>query len=987
MLPSPARRLLHHQEPSRSHSKEKAQELSSANSPANVEDEFKALFAEYEDLLKKPRVKSAGEHGEHVLFTLLENKSMYDSWSSWCNGHVGIKYFLKKLLGKHHHLLDAKHPNLQYNTLAYALVFKQHDFIDVVLQVNNIEGARATLVSFTKKTSEDNTPVHEVVQFMREEATEDILKDVLKEMLPQEQMEDDSSNGEQSEARDEDQGTFSANISEGGTSLQDDDLKDDESEASSLQAEGSEIEAHEDDEPNTEDDKIGTETPAAAASAETTSTNLSMLIPALDCRLLIVEDMLKAWKMALKATNKAGRTPYQERIERLKECQAFKTLLSVIKNGDTEEVKKEALRKVVVADPVAQHILAFCVREFDNRDDIVQFLYQSDDERHLDFDLAGLPKTYISLSFLRELGTHIRFESVLKYVALPMLSVELPKTQQFARKKLPQAEVKSMTDLRAVFEWLRQSQVKKIIKVTVIDYGGQRHSDPAIEEALRGFDVEVWDWKKVDLCSDVIFNCASSVREISLYPSGNGAALMGWSGPKGFGNRKKFPKGEDDTEFERERLLTAINNFKTQLNIIHRGPKALEEYVLAFFINGLQSEHQTFFRAKNAKQLASEGQSLIQRLKTISLDQGSIAKKEQSEIEVKEYLDTKDFTYASDFRSIAENEEESHPWIGCLDSFRRFLCGCQEAKATPMKIAIIHDGIDASDPSLQRAIAMGKSFSHYPNSTEFMNAYFVPSGKHGTQMAKLITQICADPRLFIARLEERLAPDDSGRRITAESAAKAVMWAVDCKVDIISMSWTIENGTTNSEDIEALRKAVKKAHKQNILMFCSTSDSGGSQDDRSFPGQWLNECTRIGGASHQGQKLARVNEKSVQFLLPGKRIPIKNSDGKSHSYETGSSLATACASGLAGLLLHCERLLGWKVIVNKDKMHNVFKVLVQWGQFPHVRHYFDKHFKKFYGDEIGNKTALVDIPKLDWDNETRKALENLMTALTTHISA
>ncbi|KID74348.1 Peptidase S8/S53, subtilisin/kexin/sedolisin, partial [Metarhizium brunneum ARSEF 3297] len=298
--------------------------------------------------------------------------------------------------------------------------------------------------------------------------------------------------------------------------------------------------------------------------------------------------------------------------------------------------------------------------------------------------------------------------------------------------------------------------------------------------------------------------------------------------------------------------------------------------------------------------------------------------------------------------------KKSHPWIGCLDNFRRFLCGCREAKVTPVKIAIIDDGM--SDPSLQGAIAMGKSFSHYPNSTEFMNSYFIPPGKYGTQMAKLITQICPDPRLFITRLEERLAPDGSGRCITAESAAKTVIWAVDCKVDIISMRWTIENGTTNSEDIEALRKAVKKAHKQNIPMFCSTSDSGGSQYDRSFPCQWSNECTRIGGASHR------------EMSLPG-------------------SLAAACASGLAGLLLHCERLLGWKVIVNKEKMDNVFKVLAQWGRFPHVRPYFDKHFKKLYGDEIGDKTTLVDIPKLHWDHETRKGLENLMAALTTHISA
>lgn len=115
--------------------------------------------------------------------------------------------------------------------------------------------------------------------------------------------------------------------------------------------------------------------------------------------------------------------------------------------------------------------------------------------------------------------------------------------------------------------------------------------------------------------------------------------------------------GRGRHELEHERLLTSINNFKTKLNIIRRGPKALEEYVLAF-IDGLLSEHQTFFRAEDAGQLASEGQSLIQRLNTTLLYQRSITTKDQSEIKVKEYLDTKDFTYASDSRSIPGNEEE-----------------------------------------------------------------------------------------------------------------------------------------------------------------------------------------------------------------------------------------------------------------------------------------------------------------------------------------
>jgi hypothetical protein len=92
-----------------------------------------------------------------------------------------------------------------------------------------------------------------------------------------------------------------------------------------------------------------------------------------------------------------------------------------------------------------------------------------------------------------------------------------------------------------------------------------------------------------------------------------------------------------------------------------------------------------------------------------------------------------------------------------------------------VKIAIIDDGIDASLPDLQDNIVAGKSFSPYPNTSEFWNAYFVPSGRHGTQMATLIRQIYPLCRLFVARLEERPGGDGTGRRITAQSAAKVMI--------------------------------------------------------------------------------------------------------------------------------------------------------------------------------------------------------------------
>ncbi len=76
----------------------------------------------------------------------------------------------------------------------------------------------------------------------------------------------------------------------------------------------------------------------------------------------------------------------------------------------------------------------------------------------------------------------------------------------------------------------------------VFDDGLLPHADASIGEALYGFKVEVWDWKRVDLCSDVIFESSPCVTEVSLYSSGNNAVLMGWASPEGLGNRAKFPQ-------------------------------------------------------------------------------------------------------------------------------------------------------------------------------------------------------------------------------------------------------------------------------------------------------------------------------------------------------------------------------------------------------------------------------------------------------------
>lgn len=90
-----------------------------------------------------------------------------------------------------------------------------------------------------------------------------------------------------------------------------------------------------------------------------------------------------------------------------------------------------------------------------------------------------------------------------------------------------------------------------------------------------------------------------------------------------------------------------------------------------------------------------------------------------------------------------------------MGNFAKILISANRPDVELIKIPIIDDGLDATVPGLQDAIALGKSFSPHPTSNEFMRAYFVPEGRHGTLMGTLVRKICFKAQLYIARLEER----------------------------------------------------------------------------------------------------------------------------------------------------------------------------------------------------------------------------------------
>ncbi|RKL35149.1 hypothetical protein BFJ70_g8007 [Fusarium oxysporum] len=493
--------------------------------------------------------------------------------------------------------------------------------------------------------------------------------------------------------------------------------------------------------------------------------------------------------------------------------------------------------------------------------------------------------------------------------------------------------IQGRSDLTKVFEWLKMNSVTKIVKVIVLDDQDPCHADASIEDALKGFDVEIWDWKRLDLSTEVIRKSTRVVREISLYSSGNNSVLMGWASEDGLPNEQYFPKGFEHPE----RLLGYIDEFK---------------------------------------------------LKIQSRSKGRIA--------VSAVRDDRLGSYALEFQSRVGGSLSESPWIHCMLRLSKFLKEpCEKAKIKPIKVAIIDDGVDVSLSSLQDKIALGQSFCPYPNSTDMMSPYFMSSSNHGTSMATLICSLCPMVRLYVARLDQRQTLGGSQRHITVDSAAQAIQWATDCGVDIISMSWTIETTVSGNLEVESLQKAIQRASAKRIIMFCSTSDQGSmTSEHRCYPGDF-DGCIKIGSASNTGDAMAYVKVGSVDFLLPGSNVPFSITEGKTNLHESGSSIATAAASGLAAFLMSSSRLVNDNVDFFKDygNMKTAFQNLSQSNKFPAVNERLEKLFiqtlerirkngrKKESQGEIQEQKKLRDLP-VEWSAQCQEALSSVMFGIT-----
>lgn len=156
------------------------------------------------------------------------------------------------------------------------------------------------------------------------------------------------------------------------------------------------------------------------------------------------------------------------------------------------------------------------------------------------------------------------------------------------------------------------------------------------------------------------------------------------------------------------------------------------------------------------------------------------------------------------------------------------------------------------------------------------------------------------------------------------------------------MSWTFEKTVENQHILEGeLKDAVAAASSKNILMFCSTGDQGRCADDHIYPA-CLPSVFKIGAAKPSGND--RDSTEDSHFTFPGEdlkvEIPSYISLGED-SRASGSSLATALASGLAALILYCIDITDSNHLRERAKsytlMQRAFKKMTKSDHTKYIR--------------------------------------------------
>ncbi|KAK0610020.1 hypothetical protein B0T17DRAFT_585395 [Bombardia bombarda] len=576
-----------------------------------------------------------------------------------------------------------------------------------------------------------------------------------------------------------------------------------------------------------------------------------------------------------------------------------------------------------VRDEIRNEIVNATIRRTDKMQKLSEILQESA-VGELCFDISLFnSKSYLLRDFVHSLVNHrenmtlLKYEPTIKYAKFPAMDLHPDDKEVFG--DTVQHDHREVFD---VLKWLRADKgVTSVTELTVLDRLVNPHNELRIARCVKDFGVEILNWRFLDLSLSEFDTdkVKPKIRSLHLYASGKRAVMRHWVSEQGL---VSFPNLSwvtihviQDTmtaeycqktcKFLRKKLgrLAKLKNdqmksFEYEVisqpwNPKHEGLTDLEELAkrafpkLSHFILSYRAlvsrivEPAKFTPTKIA--IIDNG---IMSISPAPYDSRRDLKRSQNTGPTRRD-NAADIPYLRQQDRNGTQATHNHPQDAETSAAETDDDENESGDSgNPTRL-----GESKSNQTLWSRIEQGRSF--VDNDFQ-LSPWLFASDPHGTQMANLICAMDPACRIYVAKVM------DGRAGINPDRVAKAIQWAIEQKVDIISMSFAM---LEKSDDLE---KAIKKANADGIVLLCSTHDEG-SNIGKAWPADFTETLT-IAACDEYG-KLHRTTEAgSYQYMLQGLNvaagvIPFLESTDKI----SGSSVATAIVAGLSSLIISCIR--------------------------------------------------------------------------------
>ncbi|KAF4997527.1 hypothetical protein FDECE_12057 [Fusarium decemcellulare] len=454
----------------------------------------------------------------------------------------------------------------------------------------------------------------------------------------------------------------------------------------------------------------------------------------------------------------------------------------------------------------------------------------------------------------------VEFESTLSFVDIPI--PDLPQVREDHFTGAPTRD-----EAQRILRWLYdQKQVTGIYELRVRDSLFIPHSEQVIKSCLDKFNIEVLDWERLDLSLEPLRDTCKNLKHLTLYGS-SWSSLQYWTS---------------------EEVIALFDSIFTKIR-----------KVTIVVITDLIGKELSEVYKDNANNRLD---GLLSKTPCSPCSRFNICR-EVFQVETKpwpslKHPDDSGSSMAQITAIQATRLTEFLPKYNILQRAFADLDWLNDLQIKPIltpyiKIAIIDTGVD---PSCIKC-------------TSIRGASFIPSGRgggespwwfsqnsHGTQVAKIITEIDPWCKLLVAKV------GDGYSDMTTQRVTEAFRWAIECRADIISISATVRKS-------EKLKEVVNDAISAGILVLSSTTGEG-YVDEEAWPANF-ESVMKIGAAKATGKETKGSIRANADYMFPGSDILVSTSFFGSQPFKdevSGTSFATAIAAGVASLTLACRWL-------------------------------------------------------------------------------